>query len=150
MLDDDTRRRQDLSALKIERDEEWKSHDRVRIARIALWIGIPAILLVAIIVILGGISSAKEVRGGRVTMLTASQAQAVLSATGYVVAERKASVASKGTGRLEYLAVAEGDTVSQGEIIGRLENAEMQAALDLAIANLEQARANSTEAARAE
>jgi RND family efflux transporter MFP subunit len=111
-----------------------------------LWIAIPVILVIAVFVALGRLSSVREVKVASAVILTESQAQSVLSATGYVVAERQAAVASKATGRLEYLAVEEGDTIAKGQIIGRIENADMEAALDLAKANLEQASANSLEA----
>ena len=48
-----------------------------------------------------------------------SVAQTQLNATGYVVAQRKAAVASKATGRLEWLGVREGSVVKEGEEIGR-------------------------------
>jgi len=136
----------DLSALRISREDGFESRGRKRAIRNLLWVGIPAIVIIALIVILSGISSIKEVRTGAVMLLTRAQAQTSLSATGYVVAERKASVASKGTGRLEYLAVEEGDEVKKGQVIGRLENSDIAASLDLAKANLEQARAESAEA----
>lgn len=136
----------DLSALRIRRDNKFESHGRRRIIKNLFWVGIPVIVIIALILILSGISSTKEVRTGAVMLLTRAQAQTSLSATGYVVAERKASVASKGTGRLEYLAVEEGDEVKKGQVIGRLENSDIAASLDLAKANLEQARAESAEA----
>ena len=43
-----------------------------------------------------------------------SQQHVVLNATGYVVAQRKAAIASKATGRLEWLGVAEGSRVKAG------------------------------------
>src|SRR5437867_177487 len=46
----------------------------------------------------------------------------VLNATGYVVAQRKAAIASKATGRLEWLGVAEGSRVKAGEVIARIDN----------------------------
>jgi HlyD family secretion protein len=70
------------------------------------------------------------------------QAYTVLNATGYVVAQRKASVASKATGRLEWLGVAEGSRVKKGEVIARLESQDMAAARDQAAANVRVARAN--------
>jgi RND family efflux transporter MFP subunit len=48
-----------------------------------------------------------------------SQQFVLLNATGYVVAQRKAAIASKATGRLEWLGVAEGSTVKEGEVIAR-------------------------------
>ena len=61
----------------------------------------------------------------------------------------KASVASKATGRLEWLGVAEGSRVKQGEVIARLENQDVAATRDQAGANVQVARAN-VEQARAE
>src|SRR6185436_1030396 len=71
-----------------------------------------------------------------------SQAYTVLNATGYVVAQRKAAVASKATGRLEWLGVREGSTVREGEVLARLENRDVTAKLDQAAANVKLAQAN--------
>ena len=65
------------------------------------------------------------------------QAVTLLNAAGYVVAQRKASVASKATGRLEWLGVVEGSVVKENEVIARIENKDVSAAAD-------QARANAT------
>lgn len=50
----------------------------------------------------------------------------VLNATGYVVAQRKAAVASKATGRLRELSVEEGDLVKADQILGVLENEDLE------------------------
>jgi RND family efflux transporter MFP subunit len=71
-----------------------------------------------------------------------SQALTLLNATGYVVAQRKAAVASKATGRLEWLGVLEGSKVEAGEVVARLENRDTQAMRDLAAANVLVAKAN--------
>ena len=93
-----------------------------------------------------------------VTVATAypSQAYTVLNATGYVVAQRKAAVASKATGRLEWLGVREGSVVKEGEVLARLEARDVAAQLEqaaanirVAQANLEQGEAELTETARA-
>jgi multidrug efflux pump subunit AcrA (membrane-fusion protein) len=55
--------------------------------------------------------------------------------------ERQAAVASKGTGRLEYLGVEEGDQVKAGQIIARLEHSDISAALAQAQAELAAAKA---------
>jgi len=70
-----------------------------------------------------------------------SQQYVVLNATGYVVAQRKASIASKATGRLEWLGVAEGSRVKAGEVIARLDNRDVRAQADSAQANVLAARA---------
>lgn len=105
--------------------------------------------VVAIVVLLGGGFAAMrfkaapvEVEQASVTSAYPYQSLSVLTATGYVVAQRKAAVASKATGRLEWLGVAEGSRVKQGEVIARLENRDMAAARDQAAANLTVARAN--------
>jgi RND family efflux transporter MFP subunit len=70
----------------------------------------------------------------------------VLNASGYVVAQRKAAVAAKTTGRLEWLGVEEGSRVRSGEVIARLESRDVAAARDRAAAGLERARAVLAEA----
>ncbi|HLF86795.1 MAG TPA: efflux RND transporter periplasmic adaptor subunit, partial [Nitrospiria bacterium] len=69
------------------------------------------------------------------------EATTILNASGYLVAQRRAAVASKGTGRLVELRVKEGDRVKKGEIIARLESADVEAALAGAKASLNEARA---------
>lgn len=76
-----------------------------------------------------------------VTMVYPSQQYALLNATGYVVPQLKAAVASKGTGRLEWLGVAEGSHVKKDEVIARLESRDVEASFDSAIANVTVARA---------
>jgi RND family efflux transporter MFP subunit len=71
-----------------------------------------------------------------------AQAYTLLNATGYVVAQRKAAVASKATGRLEWLGVREGSTVKAGEVIARLENRDVAAQMEQAAANIRVAEAN--------
>jgi len=77
-----------------------------------------------------------------VTMSYPSQAYTELNATGYVVAQRKAAVASKATGRLVWLGVEEGSRVKKDEIIARLENLDVKAVREQAAANLQLAKAN--------
>ncbi len=108
---------------------------------------VPGAIVVALL-IAGGFAAARfnaapvEVEQANVTTAYPYQSLAVLTATGYVVAQRKAAVASKATGRLEWLGVAEGSRVRQGEVIARLENRDMAAARDQAAANLKVAQAN--------
>ena len=69
-----------------------------------------------------------------------------VTANGYVVARTRASVSAKVAGRLAYLGVSEGSFVRQGEVIARLENADYQAQVAQAEANLALARAQVIEA----
>ena len=75
-----------------------------------------------------------------------AQAITVLNATGYVAAQRKAAVASKATGRLEWIGVCEGSRVKAGELIARLENSDLIAQVDQAKANILVARGQLREA----
>jgi RND family efflux transporter MFP subunit len=93
----------------------------------------------------GWITPAKEVAVTTVSQVYPSQAVTIFNASGYVVAQRKAAVASKGTGRLEYLAVEEGNRVKKGQVLARIENADLQAAQNQAQANLSVARAHLTQ-----
>ena len=70
-----------------------------------------------------------------------SQQFVVLNATGYVVAQRKAAIASKASGRLEWLGVTEGSRVKAGDVIARLDNRDVVAQADSAEANVRAARA---------
>ena len=87
-----------------------------------------------------------EVETAVVAKVYPSQSFTVLSASGYVVAQRKAAVASKATGRLDWLGVEEGSRVRSGEVIARLENRDVLAAQDQASANLDVARAGLADA----
>jgi HlyD family secretion protein len=69
-----------------------------------------------------------------------------VTANGYVVARTRASVSSKVPGRLAYLGVAEGSFVRRGDIIARLENADYEAQVAQAAANLASTRAQLIEA----
>jgi len=110
------------------------------------------VVIIILLALIGG--TWMFMRGGQtaaVDVVTASmtfpsQVNAVLTANGYVVAQRKAAVASKGMGRLVYLGVEEGDHVRTGEIIARLEDGDVIAQLARARANLAMAMADSTDA----
>ena len=69
-----------------------------------------------------------------------------VTANGYVVARTKASVSAKTAGRLAFLGVSEGSHVTRGEIIARLDNADFQAAVAQAQANIATADASVIEA----
>ena len=86
--------------------------------------------------------AAVDVQQTSIALVYPYQSVTVLNATGYVVAQRKASVASKATGRLEWLGVQEGSRVRRNEVIARLESQDVAAARDQAAASVRVARAN--------
>jgi RND family efflux transporter MFP subunit len=65
-----------------------------------------------------------------------SAGASVLDASGYVVARRQATVASKITGLLVEVAIDEGVTVEAGQMLARLDDANARRALELAEARL--------------
>ena len=133
----------DLSSLRINRSTPEPNRPGGSKKNFILYSSIGAVLIISIVLLMlgGGMSSAEQIETATVTLSYPSQANTVLTASGYVVAQRKASVASKGTGRLEFLGVIEGDRVTKGTIIGRLESSDVEATLGQAKANLGVAKA---------
>jgi len=131
-----------LQSLRLERGEAELRYLRTRRRRAVL---ITAVVLVAAAVALwlafSGSLFGQTVQVAPVIKIYPSQAVTLLNASGYVVAQRKASVSSKSTGRLVFLGVEEGSRVKKGAIIARLENDDLMAARDRAAANLNAAKA---------
>jgi len=75
----------------------------------------------------------------------AAAAGSVLDASGYVVARRQATVASKITAKMVELDIEEGDHVKAGQIIAKLDDTNIRAALNEAGAQLEFAKAGLAE-----
>ena len=101
-----------------------------------------ALILIALIAVALRLTGPQAVETATVTSVYPSQSYTMLNATGYVVPQRKAAVASKGQGRVEWLGVLEGSQVKEGEIIARLESADVTASLAQARAQVKVAQAN--------
>ena len=126
----------DLSKLKIDRGSAAPRKRR----RIRWWMVVLALVVVAI--------AARLLMPHPVAVQTASvvtrypaQQVTVLTASGYVVAQRKAAVATKATGRLEELRVQEGSRVKRGDLLARIDARDVEAQLAAANANVGVARA---------
>ena len=72
----------------------------------------------------------------------------VLSASGYVVARRKAVVSAKIQGRLSWLGVEEGSIVREGQVFARLESTDYEANVQRAKAAVQRAEADLGESQR--
>jgi len=136
----------DISKLTIDRSATPAARAR---GRRWPWVAGAIVVVAAAIVGFLELGRAQTVETAAVTTAYPSQAVTLLNATGYVVAQRKAAVASKATGRLEWLGVMEGSRVKKDEVIARLENRDVAAGRDQAAANVKVAAAN-VEQARAE
>jgi len=125
----------DLSSLRIDRSENNKAKSNSKYFIYA----IIAIIVVAVgyFAISSFSNKALEVKLTTVIKQTPGRSSAVLTASGYVVAQREASVSSKGTGILVYLGVVEGDKVKKGQIIARLDDRDIVAQFDEAKSSLQ-------------
>ena len=95
----------DLSSLKIDRNQKNVNPEQKGklVKMIVTGLGITIILLVIVFLFRSYTSPAIEVKMTYAAMQSSAQSSAILTASGYVVAQRKAAVASKGMGRLVYL-----------------------------------------------
>ncbi|MBU9295434.1 efflux RND transporter periplasmic adaptor subunit [Burkholderia multivorans] len=108
------------------------------------WVRYAAVAALAVVALLAGLTVTRRptVDTTAVTSAYPYQNDTQLNATGYVVPQRKAAVASKGQGRVEWLGVLEGTRVKKDEIIARLESRDVEASLAQALAQVKVARAN--------
>jgi len=129
----------DLSRLRIDRELA-----PIRRRRRRKWIGLAIVLVLvaAAAVWYAAQPRAQVVATTPVITTYPSQQYVVLNATGYVVAQRKAAISSKATGRLEWLGVAEGSRVKSGDLIARIDNRDVVAQAQSAQASVRAARAN--------
>jgi RND family efflux transporter MFP subunit len=116
----------DLSALRIRREPEKAGGMRG-------WLLLAAVLIVAAGVaaffLTGRTLRGKAVETVAASIVTEGQATTLLSATGYIEAERKADLSPKITSRITQLNVTEGSRVRVGEVIARLDHTDLDAQL---------------------
>lgn len=129
--------KKDLESLKIDHSE------RVGGGRKGAWI-----IAVLVIAVAGGgwyWSTRLQAAPVKVAAVAAkaaggSAAGAVLNASGYVTARRRATVSSKVTGKVVQIFVEEGQAVRQGQVLARLDDSQARAELALAQAQVSAAR----------
>ena len=129
--------KEDLAALKIDHSERASGRSML-----------PLVILVILAAVgLGGYYLNSRLKTPTVKVATASQvtsgtpgAGAVLDASGYVTARRRATVSSKVTGKVTEIYVEEGQSVRQGQVLARLDDSQMRASLALAEAQLSASR----------
>ncbi len=142
----------DLSKLRIDKQSISQRQGKKK-RYLLLSVALLLIILLVILYFKGVLKPAVEVQVISVQRIYPAQTFTLLNASGYVVAQRKAAVASKITGRLVFLGVEEGNRVKKGEVIARLENDDAKAAMERAKAdakvahfNLEQSQAEMDDA----
>lgn len=136
---------EDLSRLKIDKAKAAFQPRRQKrmLSAVLILLGL---LLLVLLSILGVFTPPLRVRVVTVTQIYPSQTFTVLNASGYVVPQRKSSLASKVTGRLIWLGVEEGSRVERDQVVARLESQDVAAARDQADANVKAARSNREQA----
>ena len=127
----------ELAALKIDHAERGGGGRKV------VWV----VVLIALLVLGGGgwywttRLQAAPVKVAAVTAKTGGAAAgAVLNASGYVTARRRATVSSKVTGKILQVLFEEGQSVKQGQVLARLDDSQARAQLAFAQAQVDAAR----------
>jgi len=126
-----------LSKLKIDRSAQAPVRKKSRV--------LPVVLVAAAALAAGAyfyLPRTTEVSSTSIVLSTPSQQYVQLTASGYVVAQRRSAVASKASGRLIELRVREGSHVAKDELIARLDGSDINAAILGAQAAVHQAEAN--------
>lgn len=126
----------DLADLRIDPDFRGES-------RKGLWIAVVVVVLAAVGAGAWWFIGARPVVVEALTVEQVSNAPAagaVLNATGYVTARRRATVSAKMTGKVVEVNVEEGLHVKQGQVLARLDDSTIRAGLALAQAQLASAR----------
>ncbi|HEY5908082.1 MAG TPA: biotin/lipoyl-binding protein, partial [Vicinamibacteria bacterium] len=138
----------ELASLKIDRNRKATSPWR--------W---PLLLFVPVVLLLGVLYAlrvrqalaAPEVETTAVVVSKDAEPSAgtpILTASGYLVARRKAVVSAKIQGRLAWLGVEEGSEVREGQVIARLESNDYEASVERSKAAVLRAEADVEESER--
>jgi len=125
-----------LAGLKIQRGGPQGGRRRRR-----RWPAAVAVIVAAGVFWLVLVPRRAEVQVTPVQTAYASQQYQQLAASGYVVAQRRAAVASKATGRLMELTVREGSVLKKGDLIARVDSSDVAANLVVSQAGARQAEA---------
>lgn len=129
-----------LSQLKLDRSPQ---APRRRFGR-SLWVGVVLVLVltaVAVWALRPPPAISLEVATARaVATHSSASGGSVLDASGYVIARRQATVSSKVTGKITEVRIEEGQRVSAGEVLARIDDSNAQAQVRLAEAQYQAAR----------
>jgi HlyD family secretion protein len=145
----------DLASLRIDRDAPTPPSGSAGMRRVI----VPIAVVAAIGAVgyfgwtkLEGQILKQEVKTTEVALISPSQAEVQVTATGYVIPQRTSKVGAKLPGRLAKVFVKEGDTVKEGDVLAQLEDADQKSQIvaassrvGVASARVSTARANLAE-----
>jgi RND family efflux transporter MFP subunit len=137
-----TNLKDDLASLRIDRSAEDS-----RRSRPWLLLAVVAVLAAAGAWLWLGREPVPQVRTAVASARSGTPAAsgAVLNASGYVTARRRATVSSKVTGKVMDVFLEEGQTVRKGQVLARLDDAQIRAMLAIAEAQLAAAERSAAE-----
>jgi len=142
----------DLASLRIDRDAPSPPSGAKRI--------LVPIVVIAVIGAAGwfgytkleGVVLKQEMKTTEVALISPSQAEVQVTATGYVIPQRTSKIGSKIPGRLSKVFINEGDTVKEGDVVAQLEDDDQRSMIvaassrvGVANARIATARANLAE-----
>ena len=134
-----TDEKRSLDALRIDRGSE---EDEVR----RIW---PTLLIAVAVVATGlglwlwlGREQVAQVSSATAREADSASVGTVLNASGYVTARRQATVSSKVTGKVVEVFIEEGMAVEEGQVLARLDDTNVRASYDLAVAQQSAAEAS--------
>ena len=137
----------DLQSLRIDRDPPRSATSVGRSSGIARWFMWPALLGAPMVA--GGVWAwprvearifKTEVQSGEIVAVSPVQAATSVTATGYVVALRIATIAPRIPGRVAHVYVREGDHVTENQLLYDLDGSDVRAAVALARARVTSAQ----------
>jgi len=139
----------DISKLKIDKSAAFGSPAKSRNKTILIAVALAVAIILGFLFFSGMLSPAVKAQVASVSQIYPSQTFTLLNASGYIVAQRKAAVASKITSQLVALYVEEGSRVKKDAVIARLEGQDAAASRNQAAANLAQTKAELADATAA-
>jgi RND family efflux transporter MFP subunit len=131
----------DLASLRIQRDVPQPPSALRRLILPLMLIGLASAGGVVAYQRFSGELFKQEVKTTEVAMISPSQADVQVTATGYVIPQITSKVGSKLPGRLAKIMIKEGDTVKQGQVIAQLEDADQRSQVGAASARVGAAQA---------
>jgi HlyD family secretion protein len=134
----------DLAALRIPQEERGSGRGKVGL--------ISGIIVVVAVLAVGAWYWSANLQAAPVKVASASMKAggasapgAILNASGYVVARRRATVSSKVTGKVLDVLIEEGHAVKAGQVVAHLDDSQARAALAYADAQLASAKKSAAE-----
>ena len=121
-----------LDDLRIDRSDQPRTQH--------LWLPVALVAIAVVAIVVGwwwARPGATRVRIETVHSLSSGGSEAVLNASGYVTARRKATVSSKFTGKVETVLVEEGMVLQEGQLLATLDDALPRKSSNLAAAQLD-------------